>query len=200
METIKINLATFEYEDKHLSYPVMLLAALIVLIISSLSIRIGLNAQNEIKKYESKIEEKEQAVIKRQQIKNEKTFMLKDGEIESLKKDIEFINGLIKMDAYPYDRLLDSLELCVPKGVLLSSFEMSKDFKNMTLKGKADSMDNITIFLNKLNDSKIYKNNNLLKLSVSQAISFQEESISTNNGITFEIECSIAEDEIWSKG
>jgi Tfp pilus assembly protein PilN len=197
LETIKINLATFKYQDKRISYPLMLFAAIIVLIISSLSIRTGINAQSEIKEYEKKTVEREQDVLKRQEIKKDKSAGLKDSEIVSLKKDIDFINGLINMDAFPYDRLLDSLELCVPSGIVILSFEMSKDFNKVTFEGRADSMNDITVFLNNLNKSRIYKNNNLLNLSVSQENNTQEESIPAGNGITFELESLIAMDQLW---
>jgi hypothetical protein len=195
LETIKINLATFEYQDKRLSYPVMLIIAAIVLFISSLSIKAGINAQSEIKDYEQIIKEREQDVLKRQQVK--KIPRLKDAEVESIKKDVSFINSLIKMDAYPYDRLLGALEGCVPQGIELSRFEISKDFNKATLEGKADSMSNITLFLNNLNSSTLYKNNNLLNLSVSQENNAVEETASTGNGITFEIESLIARDQVW---
>jgi Tfp pilus assembly protein PilN len=197
LEIIKINLATFEYQDKCLSYPVMLIVAAVVLIISGLSLSTGFNAQTEIKDYERRIAEREQGVLKRQQIK--KIPRLKDGDIESLKKDINLINGLINLDAYPYDRLLGSLELCVPSGIVLSSFEMSKDFSKATLKGNAASMNDITVFLNNLNNSNIYKTNNLINLSVSQADETKEESAFMGSGITFDIESSIARDRIWEK-
>jgi len=197
LEPIKINLATFEYQDKRLSYPVMLITALIVLLVSFFSIKTGINTQGEIKENENKIAEQEQNIIKRQRIKKENIKTLKDSEIESLKKDIDFINGLITMDAYPYDRLLDSLELSVPQGIVLSSFKMSKDLNKAVLNGKADSMDGISILLNRLNDSKIYKNNNLLNLSVAQENNTHEEAISFDNGITFEIESTIDKDQVW---
>jgi Tfp pilus assembly protein PilN len=199
LEPIKINLATFEYQDKRLAYPVMLITALIVLLVSILSIRTGMNTQGEINEYEKTIDSQEQSVIKRQQIKKENVRRLKDGEVESLKKDIDFINGLIKMDAYPYDRLLDSLEVCMPQGVVLSDLKMSKDLDMVTLKGEVDSMDNITVFLNNLNDSKIFKNNNLLNLSVSREDNRGEDSSSMDDAITFEMECSIDKNQIWER-
>lgn len=198
METIKINLATFEYQDKRLSYPVMLLTAAIVLVLSVFAIRSGLNNKIEIKEYEKKIAEQDQNIITRQRANNkENVIRLKDSEIESLKKEIDFINGLIDKDAYPYDRLLDSLELYIPEGIVLSSFRLSNDLNKVVLEGKADSMNEITVFLNKLSDSKIYNNNSLLSLSIAQEDIIQEESISMDDGIGFEIECSIDKDQVW---
>jgi Tfp pilus assembly protein PilN len=199
LEPIKINLATFEYQDKRLAYPVMLMTALIILLISILSIRTGINTQGEINEYEKTIESQEQNAIKRQQIKKETTRRLKDTEIESLKKDIGFINGLIKMDAYPYDRMLDTLELCLPRGIVLSDLKMSKDLNMVTLQGKSDSMEKITDFINSLNDSKIFKNNNLLNLSVSREANSEEDSSAMDDGVTFEMECSIDKNQIWVK-
>ena len=199
MEPIKINLANVEYQDKRLAYPVMLITALVVLLVSILSLRSGINTQGEINEYEKTIDSQEQGVIKKQQIKKENTSRLKEGELASLKKDIGLINGLIKMDAYPYDRLLDTLEVCMPQGVVLLDLKMSKDLDMVTLNGKVDSMDKITVFINNLNDSKILKNNNLLNLSVSQEGNQEEGSSSRDNGITFEIECSVDKNNIWVK-
>jgi Tfp pilus assembly protein PilN len=194
LETIKINLATFEYQDKRISYPVMLLVAVMVLIISSLSIKAGLNGQSQIKGYESSINEREQGLLKKQQIKESPS--LKDNEIESIKNEVNFINGIINQHAYPYDRLLDPLEAFVPQGVVLSSFGMSKDFNRVILNGRADSMNDITLFLNNLNNSTIYKNSNLMNLSVSPEGKTPEETASSA-GITFEIESAIAKEQVW---
>jgi Tfp pilus assembly protein PilN len=199
VESIKINLATFEYQDKRLVYPVMLISALVVLLISFFSIKIGINTRSEIKEYEKTINLQEQNVLKRQQIKKESIRRLKDGEITSLKKDINFINELIEMDAYPYDRLLDALEACMPQGIVLSALNMSKDLTKVTLEGDSDSMEKISIFINNLNDSKILKNNNLLNLTVSREGSKEEGSSSMDNGISFEIESSIDNKQIWGK-
>jgi len=193
LETIKINLATFEYQDKRISYPVMLLVAVMVLIISSLSIKAGLNGQSKIKGYETSINEREQGLLKRQ-IKE--SPRLKDNEIESIKNEANFINGIINQHDYPYDRLLDPLEACVPQGVVLSSFGMSKDFNRVILNGRADSMNDITLFLNNLNNSTIYKNSNLMNLSVSPEGKTPEETASSA-GITFEIESAIAREQVW---
>ena len=198
MEPIKINLATFEYQDKRISYPVMLVSALIILLISILSIRTGISTQGEIKEYEAKIAKQEQNVVKRQHIKKEDVITLKEGEVESLKKDADFINRLITTDAYPYDKMMDSLEVCVPQGVVLLSFKMSKDLDKVILGGKADSMDKINILLNKLNDSTIYKNNNLMNLSVGQEKGTQGDETSIDNAITFEIESAIDRDKVWT--
>jgi Tfp pilus assembly protein PilN len=195
LDAIKINLASFEYQDKRLSYTVMLVIAAIVLIISGLSIRAGLNAQADIKEFERNVTEQEQTMLKRQQIKQ--VPRLKDGEIESIKNNVNFINGIIYQHAYPYDRLLDSLEVSVPKGVVLSTFGMSKDFTKVMLNGKADTMNMITQFVNNLNNSAIYKNSNILNLSVSQENNSQKESASMGPGITFEVESAIVKDRMW---
>jgi len=194
LETIKINLATYEYQDKRVSYPVMLVVAAMVLIISSLSIRAGLNGQTRIKELERSAVEHEQSLLKRQQIKQ--APKLKDNEIESIKNEVNFINGIINQHVYPYDRLLDPLEACVPQGVILSSFGMSKDFNRVILDGRADSMNNITLFLNNLNNSTIYKNSTLMNLSISPEGKTPEEPAS-NAGITFEIDSAITKDQIW---
>lgn len=199
MEPIKINLATFEYQDKRLSYPVMLVTALIILTVSIISIRSGINAQSEINEYENKVAAKEQNIVRRQQIKKETVKKLNDRDIESLKKDIDFINGLIMTDAYPYDRLLDALEVCVPQGIAILNFNLSKDQERVALKGKAGSIDEITVFLNRLNNSNIYKKSNLLNLTVSRENILQEETEYMDDGITFEIECSIDTDQVWAR-
>jgi Tfp pilus assembly protein PilN len=172
----------------------MLLIAIIVLVISSLSIRAGLNGQTQIKEYEKSINEREQGVLKRQQIKQSPT--LKDNEIESIKNEANFINGIINQHVYPYDRFFDSLENSIPKGVVLSSFEMTKDFNRTILNGAADSMNDITLFLNNLNNSTIYKNSTLINLSVSPE-GQTPETPASKTGITFEIESVIVKDEVW---
>ena len=198
LETIKVNLATFEYQDKRFSYPILIAIALIVLVLSFIFAQMSMNNQAEIREYEIRIQRLEQEFVLKKRMKEEKSDHLKAKEIESIKKGIDFINKLIISDIFPWDRLLDSLETSMPSGITLLKFDMTKDQKKMILQCKAKSINEISTFLSQLNDSKIFRNNILKNLSVEQKNSSEENIQGKEFVVKFEIESRIARDALLS--
>ncbi|MBW1911627.1 MAG: PilN domain-containing protein [Deltaproteobacteria bacterium] len=196
MKTINLNLATFEYQDKRIAYPILIGAALIIIIISGFSVQFYLGNQNDIKEYEKKIARLEQEHMKRQKIYTAKHQDLDSGEIEAIQKEIDFVNELITKDTFPWDKLMNSLERNMPAGIKLLNFTISNDLKALKLQCKALSIRDISSFLNKLDGSKIYRNNNLINLSVAQKNVSQESGKGEGLVIKFEIESSVARDHL----
>ena len=192
METIKVNLATFEYQNKRFAYPFLIGALLLVLILSAYSIHRGIINHSEINEYEKRITQLEDRSLTGQKSNSTKRPELTSRDIESIKENAEFINRLIDMDTFPWDKLLDSLELMVPSDITLSSFSMSDDLDKVHLQGIARSIDDIGKFINKLNESDIYRDNTLISLSVSE----EDTATGASGGkldILFEMESKIGE-------
>ena len=195
MEPIKINLATFEYQDKRIAYPILISAILMIFALSGLSFYLGSRNRAEIEEYEKKIEQLEYRSIKKQNTDDNKFYKLNSEEIETIKNNVDFVNQLIDMDTFPWGKLLDSLERVVPSGITLSTFQMSDDMNKVELQGIARSIKDIGVFLEQLDGSKIYGINELISLSVSE-----ENPSQGNTGgkldILFEIESYIDKDHI----
>jgi hypothetical protein len=190
LETIKINLATFEYQDKRITYPILILAILIIFALSGLSFYVGSRNRTEIKEYEKKIEQLENTSLIKQKISDNKYYELTSGEIDTLKEDVNFVNQLIDMDTFPWGKLLDSLERLVPSGITLSNFNISEDLNKVGLQGMARSIKDIGVFIEQLNGSKVYGNNELISLTVSEENSDQVDTAGKLD-ILFEIESYI---------
>jgi len=198
MEKMNINLATFEYDDKRISYPLLMGAVLIILIISGLSVHFFLNNQMDIKDYEKNI-----ARLGQENIilgsNNTSIYQKMDSlEIETIHKEIDLINELIIKDIFPWDKLISNLERNMPTGIKLLDLTMSDDLSKLKLQCKAVSVRDISSFLTQLNSSKIYRNNNLLNLSVAQENVLQESQKGENLVIKFEIESSVVKDQLFT--
>ncbi|MFW9906039.1 MAG: PilN domain-containing protein [Candidatus Thorarchaeota archaeon] len=198
MEKININLAIFEYDDKRISYPLLMGAALIILIISGLSVHLFLNNQIDIKEYEKNIVRLGQENITLKSNNTPIYQKLDSVEIETIHKEIDLINELIIKDIFPWDKLISNLERDMPAGIKLLDLTMSDDLSKLKLQCKAVSVRDISSFLTQLNSSKIYRNNNLLNLSVAQENVLQESQKGENLVITFEIESSVVKDQLFT--
>ena len=116
---------------------------------------------------------------------------LAEGEAASIQKDIDFVNDLIMKDIFPWGRLLNTLEVKMPNGVILESFTTSKDFTKVQLKGSAESMKNVGSFLTNLDEALIYRDNRLINLSIDQEDIPQDDMDNTSMPIKYEIESTI---------
>ena len=198
VESININLATFEYQDKKITYPILIGAALIILIISGLSIRLCLEQQRDINEYEKKITSLGIENIQRKSNHNPMYQKLGFEETETIKKELDLINELIIKDIFPWDKLMSELERKMPAGIRLLNLTMSDDLNELKLQCEASSMRDISAFIKQLNSSMIYQNNNLLNISVVQENLLQATRKGNSLIIKFEIESSVAKDQLFS--
>lgn len=178
MGPVKVNLATFEYFDKRIVYSLILGAAIFVLMISAYNIQQSFHYQTEIFKYEGKIKRLEQMLVKRQRIENKDKKPLGKEDVKSLEDGVRSVNRLIAADVFPWERILGALEKEMPDDMVLSSFLPSKDFTKLTLKGRAKSMSDISLFVSKLESS-----GTMQKVLLSK-IDLPEGKLAPDNGTT----------------
>ncbi|MBL0732144.1 MAG: PilN domain-containing protein [Desulfosarcina sp.] len=187
MKPIKGNLTTVEYIDKRIIYSILIIAAVILLLISALNIHSAVQYHTDVLNYKEKITRLTQ---------NPKTRKLRDDEIKSrpgeqeyekIKKNALFVNRLITLDIFPWDKLLDTLEQSVPESMTLNSVIPSNDFKKIIIKGRAGKMQNITHLLKRLEKSAILQKSSLLQICVAES---NPDNISAEKapGINFEME------------
>jgi Tfp pilus assembly protein PilN len=187
---LKINLATFEYHDKRIIYTVLVCVAAFVLIISGYNIHLGIKYQNEILEYEGKLARLNQNLVKKQRIKDTRKKTLKKKEIKAIQKKTLLVNTMITRDVYPWNLILDALEKKTPEGVVLIHFSPSKKPGKLTLRGYANSTEEISKFLKELEISGVFSRNVLLKLTVDKK-NMVYESDEVSPKIRFEIESSL---------
>jgi Tfp pilus assembly protein PilN len=118
--------------------------------------------------YQAKIDRLTQrgraAELHEAEIKNRPT----DEEYEKNKKNAVFANRLITLDIFPWDKLLDTLEKSVPEGITLSGFDPSDDLKQILIKGRAGTLENIAYLLKMLEKSSILQSS-LLRICLSES-------------------------------
>ncbi len=195
LKPIKINLSTFKYQDKFLTYPIMLLAALIVLAISAYNIQLALHYQHEILDYEQRLAHLEQVRALKQKKNKDQLQKVEDKEIQSIREGVRFLNKLIVEDAFPWDRVLDVLEKHTPPEVVLLHFALSDDRQKVIIKGATRSMAEITRFLSGLEQSKVFKKNALINLVVTSE-SMAQNASDQAMGIKFQIESILRIDKL----
>ncbi len=185
MKPIKANLTSTEHPDKRIIYGIIVIIVLCFFSVSALNIRAAIHNHNNILNYQSKIDRLSQgaraAELHEAEIKNRPT----DGDYEKNKKNAVFANRLITLDIFPWDKLLDALEKSVPEGITLSSFDPSNDFKQIIIKGRAGTVENIAYLLKMLEKSSMLQKSSLLRICLSESKPGGLRSVKTE-GIEFE--------------
>jgi len=190
-------MATLEYHDKRIVYLVVLGAIIFLSAITGYNINMGVKYQKEISEYEGKIGKLEQNQSQRKFLHKE----LKEEEIKQIKTDALFVNKLIAIDIFPWDRLLEALEDNMPEDIILMSLSLSNIdgsdiYDKLLLKGSAGSIEKIALFLKKLEESSIFQKCMILKLSVEKG-NLEEIAKKKSFNIYFEIESSLLMNEIF---
>ena len=190
-------MATLEYHDKRIVYSVVLGAIIFLSAITGYNINMGVKYQKEISEYEEKIGKLEQNQSQKKFLHKE----LKEEEIKQIKTDALFVNKLIAIDIFPWDRLLETLEDNIPEDIILMNLSLSdiygsNIYDKLLLKGSAGSIEKIALFLKKLEESSMFQKCMILKLSVEKG-SLEEISKKKSFNIYFEIESLLIINEIF---
>jgi hypothetical protein len=168
VEPIKVNLATFEYFDKRIVYSLILGAAIFVLMISAFNLQRSFRYQNEIFDYEGKIKRLDQMLVKRQPIGGENVRPVGKEALKEMEEAVLHVNRLIAADLFPWGRVFDLLEKEIPDPVALHGFLPSEDFSRLTLRGQSRSMADVSLFLGRLESSRLFERAVLAKLTVPE--------------------------------
>ena len=185
-------MATLEYYDKRIVYSVVLGVIIFLVAITGYNINVGVKYQKEISEYEEKIEKLKQKQSQRKFFHKE----LKEEEINQIKTDALFVNKLIAIDIFPWDRLLETLEDDTPEDIILMDLSLSDIYDKLLLKGYAGSIEKITLFLKKLEESSMFQKCMILKFSIEKG-RLEEISKKKSFHIYFEIENSLLMKEIF---
>ena len=185
-------MATLEYYDKRIVYSFVLGAIIFLVAITGYNINMGVKYQKEMSEYEEKIEKLEQNQSQRKFLHKE----LKEEEINQIKTDALFVNKLIAIDIFPWDRLLETLEDDTPEDIILMNLSLFDIYDKLLLKGYAGSIEKIALFLKKLEESSIFQKCMILKLSVEKG-NLEEILKKKSFNIYFEIESSLLMNKIF---
>lgn len=168
MKPIKLNMATFEYQDVTISYPMLLISAVIIVSLSLYTLGLAFSNQDAIFDYEQKMTVLNEKTITRQKIEKKKTHRISKEESTAIQQEAGFINHLILMDIFPWGRLLDDLERALPSTTTVVSFASGGSLDKISIRGKADTMQEVSNFMENLEKSHFVMDTTLRNLEVSQ--------------------------------
>lgn len=193
MKPIYINFAA--PEKRHHKKTVALTAALLIF-----SICLTINniytfhvQQNAIVQYKNKIDtlsSEDKTKNKESSSKaitdlNEKQDSISNGrerfspsEMEALKANVYFLNRLLSYRAFPWIDTLNKIESSIDDGIKFNYIDIERDSRKITLKGAAESAENLSSFIKAVSLDKLF----LLNF-ISQE-SKQEEAINFDMGLT----------------
>jgi Tfp pilus assembly protein PilN len=191
MNRIYLNLATTEYYDRRSAYPALAAAVILVLLLSLFNMHLYARNRAEIREYERKISHLEKIEADRNRGNRENIPALSKTEIDLLKERVGFVNRLIAMDNFPWNRILDELESRTPSEILILRFTTTKDPGRFRIEGKAGSMKEVTEFLKGMDHSTLFRNSALMSVSTLKEADRKDNS-SGEPAIRFEIETAAA--------
>ena len=150
----------------------------------------GVHYQEEIQSYNDKLRRLEKQLSKRKQTREKILRTLKGEEMQIIREGARRLNRIIIKDVFPWDRLLDGVELAVPDGMRLKEFKVAGDFSKVTLSGIAETPKSIAQLLKNLGKTDFVEKSLLTKLSVEK---MKSESVvkTTDAGTSFEVECGL---------
>ena len=190
MDPVKLNLATFKYYDKRVASIAFVVIVVFLGGLSLYNVTKAIRTNRDILNYEAKIKRLEMSLAKNKKARETVRKKLKGEEMRAIREGTTLVNRIIARNAFPWDRMLDALEVSIPKGIFLESLTPSKNFSSVQIKGVAGSPDQIDLLLSRLKKAKLFERNLLTKLNLKE-IGGNGAETSDRNGVRFEIESKV---------
>lgn len=150
MDAIKINLATFDFRYQRIARLALIGLAAVVLLVSVNAIRVWFQNQGRIAAHRQKIERLESSLVAQRGQQKAQAAQGAGAEPEKIENNIIRISRLVARDVFPFDRLLNLLEANLPEGIHLRRLEANETIGAVLLEGVAESMEQVTVFINQL--------------------------------------------------
>jgi hypothetical protein len=197
LRQIDVNLATHEYFDKRLAMLLMIAAAILMVIISGITIYRHAENENQLKDYDQKITRTQKLISQKTQLQLKTQKKPNRKNIRGLAKKIEAINELIARDAFPWNRFIDQLERKIPEGLFIKSFSPSDNYNKLIITGRADSAHKITFFLRRLEEWDLIRSTIIRNLDMKSMESGAYDQ-AQNRSIGFTLESKIAIERLFT--
>jgi len=82
--------------------------------------------------------------------------------MKQVRADVDFYNAVIEKKSYDWLKLLRILENSTPENVALSGIAQDKKSGDLRIEGRTATFDNVRRYLERLEDSKEFKNISLM--------------------------------------
>ena len=169
---------------------------LLIAIAGCVDIYLYLHHRSTIASCQLKIDQVKQELAKNQMDGTRGAEALSQAEQEAVKQQVSVINTLILKDIFPWPRVLDMLESCLPENMLFDRITHSQDYKTLVLMGTAETPDAVASLMDRLNREPFFKKNRLASLSVETKASSADRTLKGN--IKFEIACEMNVNDVFT--
>lgn len=173
----------------------MVFAALMILALSAYHIQLAMRYEHEILDYEQRLARLDQMQVEKNKKVKDQLKKFKEEDIQSIREDAHFVNKLIIQDTFPWDQVLNAIEIYLPPQAILLNFSLSEDREKITIEGKTHSMTEITQFLSGLEESSVFEKSALLDLTILSGDITKDEQRKTMD-IKFQIESLLRVSEL----
>lgn len=154
---IQLNLATYEYENKKVTYPFFFFCLFITVFFTMNNIGQYNKLQGCLEKSHKEIEYINGLLTKKETDKNNSKISPK--ELSRLKKKIDFFNQLLDKIKFSYIKMLNDLEENLPLGVRLKRLDFTLENRSLSIAGEASSHEQMILFLENLEASPNFVEN-----------------------------------------
>ncbi len=103
------------------------------------------------------------------------------SEIEEIKADIGFLDVLLKDSLFPWIDILNRLELSIDDGLIFTNIDIDKETQKISLKGRADSAENLSLFIKAISSERLFLLNSLSQESK------QDSAINFDMGVSIKL-------------
>ena len=186
MESFNINLATYDYHGKRLLFRLIVSFAGVIFILTLINLKLYLDNLSTINDYEQNIQVLQTEISKKERQWKEKYPKLNQNEKFILEKQLKTAMDVLLKDVFPWPRLLDSVEMAIPEGVIIERMAFSGNIGEFLIRGYAESIQDIERCLQSLNSAPTFRENILSILSIGPGDKEAKKKFS-NYQIGFEI-------------
>jgi Tfp pilus assembly protein PilN len=190
----QINLTTRERIDHRIRLILFGGLAGLVIFVSAANLFKSYRIYKERSAYQTKLSQLQQQAS-RLQTAGEGGSKISDQAYQSLMNKGKRINHLIALDRFPWVNVLDAIEKALPDVVIIDSFKPVEDFARIHLAGRADSLEALVRFQERLEASDLFASVVLDNMGLSdEAASATQPNPGSRN--EFQLQCRLQLDQV----
>lgn len=196
MRPVNLNLAVCEYVERPLAFTLLGVAAALALLFFIFNIRSMWRMDREIAAYQENLKQISELEAGKKAAGQDQKTAVGEKEIETTRENAVFVNRLILLDIFPWDKVLDTFEEDMGQTVFLESLTPDENFVRIILKGYAASTEDVTRYLKSRESAGRLKK--IVLVEVNVATDAAEGPPETRKPpVKFEIESDLALDRLF---
>ncbi len=196
MRPVNLNLAVCEYVERPLAFTLLGVAAALALLFFIFNIRSMWRMDREIAAYQENLKQISELEAGKKAAGQDQKTAVGEKEIETTRENAVFVNRLILLDIFPWDKVLDTFEEDMGQTVFLESLTPDENFVRIILKGYAASTEDVTRYLKSRESAGRLKKIVLVEVNVATDVA-EGPPETRKPPVKFEIESDLALDRLF---